>query len=206
MPGTGFKMMELKRVTTVDHTADETLKQWAFRLDGVKGELPLWPLVEHTWYWLYDKMQVADFNQDKADELLMKRVPYYGICVAAPFILMRHWDEWQAKNTFEIDDKDKELCTLVMDIQYATQWKYFGEMARQYFDNMKTKELNSRRRRSRYDICYEQLPQEFTTEDVVKVYSLEPAYAVTTCYRLKKSGHIESIKKGVFRKIKKVIF
>ena len=32
---------------------------------------------------------------DKADEMMVKRVAYYGINVSVPFIMMRHWDEWQ---------------------------------------------------------------------------------------------------------------
>ena len=203
MPPSDFKMMVLTRVTKTDHAADEELKTWAFRLDGVKGELPLWPLVENVWQWANERLQIAEFNQDKADELLIKRVPYYGICVAAPFILMRHWEEWQEKKTFDIDDTDRELSTLVMDIQYAAQWHYFGEMAKSYFDNQRTKELNSRRRPSKYDYCYEQLPDEFTADDVVRVYGNAKLAASLICNRLKNRGFVESPKRGTFRKLKK---
>ena len=202
MPPSDYKMMALSKVSKTDHAADELLKTWAFRLDGVKGELPLWPLVENVWQWANDRLQVAEFNQDKADELLIKRVPYYGICVAAPFILMRHWEEWQEKKTFEIDDTDRELSNLVMNIQYAAQWHYFGEMAKAYFDNQRTKELNSRRRPSRYDYCYEQLPDEFTSEDVMRVYGNTKVAAALICSRLKKQGFVDSPKRAIFRKLK----
>ena len=203
MPPSGFKMMELKRNSTINHAANEELKTWAFRLDGVRGELPLWPLVEHVWEWTNEHMQVAAFNDDKADEMLLKRVAYYGIGIAAPFIVMRHWEEWQQKKTFDIDDTDRELSTLAMDIQYATQWKFFGEMAKNYFENMKTKELSNRRRPSKYDYCYLQLPDEFTTDDVVRIYGIDNNNAACTCNRLKKNGYIENIKKGQFKKLKK---
>ena len=205
MPPSDFKMMALSRVTKTDHAADEELKTWAFRLDGVKGELPLWPLVENVWQWANERLEIAEFNQDKADELLIKRVPYYGICIAAPFILMRHWDEWQEKKTFEIDDTDRELSTLAMDIQYAAQWHYFGEMAKSYFDNQRTREMNSRRRPSRYDYCYEQLPDEFTADDVVRVYGNNKTAAASICCRLKKQGFVESPQRAVFRKLKKTL-
>ena len=205
MPPSKFKMMELKRVTKTDHAADETLKTWAFRLDGVKGELPLWPLVENVWQWANDRLQVAEFNQDRADELLIKRVPYYGITVAAPFILMRHWKEWEEKKTFEIDATDRQLSTLIMDIQYASQWYYFGEMARQYFDNMHNKEQNSRRRPSKYDYCYEQMPQKFTLDDVVKCYGIDRERAYSTVKRLKEKGYIESPKNNNFVKLKNTL-
>ena len=61
---------------------------------------------------------MAGFNQDKADEMLIKRVPHYGMNISAPFIDMRHWQEREETGTYEIDDIDKQLCSLVLDIQY----------------------------------------------------------------------------------------
>ena len=62
-------------------------------------------------------MKLAEISDDRADEMLIKRVPYYGISVAIPFILMRHWDEWQQSRSITFDEKDFELSTLVMNIQ-----------------------------------------------------------------------------------------
>ena len=205
-PPSNFQMLELRRQTKVNHAADELLKTWAFRLDHVSGELPLWALAEHTWQWMSEKMEVAAFNGDKADEMLLKRVPYYGICVAAPFILMRHWDEWQEKKTFEIDDTDRRLCTLAMEIQHYCQLHYFGRMAQAYFENSERDEENGRRRPSKYDQCYEQLPEEFTTEDVVRIYEQNNENAAATCQRLKKKGYVSSLAKGHFKKLKPTIY
>lgn len=201
LPPSGFQMMELHRTTKRDQAADETLKAWAFHLDKVAGELPLWPLVEHCWEWTRDHMEIAAFNEDKVDELLMKRVPYYGICVSAPFILMRHWNEWNESKTFAIDDKDKELCTLILDIQYNCQLKFFGKMARLYFDNMDKDIEGYRRVSSKYNMCYEQLPDTFTTEDVMKVYGLSNQNARKHTSRLMKAGYIESCGKTKFKKL-----
>jgi len=201
-PSSNFQMLELRRQTKVNHEADELLKTWAFRLDGVKGELPLWPLVEHTWHWLSGKMEVAAFNADKADEMLLKRVPYYGISVATPFILMRHWKEWTENKTFEIDDKDRELCTLVMEIQHYCQLHYFGNMAQAYFDNSERDDDTNRRRASKYDLCYEQLPETFTVQDVENVYGISNDAARATVSRLTKDGFVKRTKKGEYRKQK----
>lgn len=205
LPPSGFQMMALQRTTTTDHAADELLKTWAYRLDGVHGELPLWPLVEHCWQWTNEHMQVAAFNQDKADELLMKRVSYYGVCIAAPFVLMRHWEEWEEKQTIDIDDTDRRLCTLALDVQYHCQHHFFGQMARAYFDNMERDEQQQRRRPSRYDSCYAQLPETFTTGDVQRIYGLDKNASSVTCSRLAKGGYVERIKKGIFRKLKPTI-
>jgi len=202
LPPSGFQMMELHRTTKKDQAADETLKTWAFHLDGVSGELPLWPLVEHCWEWTRDRMEIAAFNDDKVDELLMKRVPYYGICVSAPFILMRHWEEWKEKKTFTIDDKDKALCTLALEIQYNCQHKFFGKMAQMYFDNMDRDNTEYRKVHSKYNMCYLQLPDTFSVEDVMKVYGLSNQNARKTCSRLAMAGFTESVQKGNYRKVK----
>ena len=152
-----------------------------------------------------DKVDVAGFNDDRGEELLLKRIPYYGICVATPFILMRHWEEWKKSKTFEIDDKDRELCTLVMEIQLACQRFYFGKQAKLYYENSDRDDEGNRRRASRYDLCYEQLPDEFTTQNVVEIYGLSSTLAASTCNRLKKGGFIESVKKGLFKKLKSTL-
>ena len=202
-PSSRFKMMELRKETKVNHEADELLKTWAFRLDGVSGELPIWPLCEHTWQWMSDKVDIAGFNDDRGEELLLKRVPYYGICISIPFILMRHWEEWKEKKTFEIDDKDRELCTLVMEIQLACQRFYFGKQAKLYYENSDRDDDDSRVRKSKYDECYERLPETFTATNVMEIYGVENNHtARNICYRLKKDGAVASEKTGIFTKIK----
>ena len=98
--------------------ANETLKTWAYRLDKVEGELPIEPLNDETYEWQTSHLEIAEFNGDKADRTLLKRIPYYGIGISLPFILMRHWDEWQEHRTLTMDDRDKRLCRLAMEIQY----------------------------------------------------------------------------------------
>lgn len=202
LPPSGFRMMELSRQRSVDHEADDTLKTWAFRLDGVKGELPLWPIVEEAWQWTAERMDVAAYNQDKADELLLKRVAYYGVCVTAPFLMMRHWQEWQDTKTFTVDDTDRRLARLVMDIQYRCQRHFFGAYAQAYFDNMERDRQANRQRVSKYDLSYQQLPMEFTLTDVMKQYGIRENAARTACHRLCRDGYIERIMQGKYRKLK----
>jgi hypothetical protein len=51
---------------------------------------------------------------------------------------MRHWDEWTKAKTLTIDNKDKDLVTLIMEIQYYTQRLYFGKYAENYFNERKS--------------------------------------------------------------------
>ena len=167
-----FKMMPLRRKED-SKTAEynETLKQWAFRLDQRRGELPIWPLVEHVHQWCDDRRAIAEFNdRDKADWLLIKRVPYYGISISAPYIDMRHWQEREQTGTYTIDAQDLALCDLVLDIQYRTQIYWYYELHRLYFDNQLRDAAQQRRRTTKFQECFRLLPDEFTTEQFAKTF------------------------------------
>ena len=105
-----------KRHQQLDPDANEALKTWAYRLDRVEGEIPIDQLNDETYDWQSSHMEIAEFNGDKADRTLLKRIPYYGIGISLPFILMRHWDEWQESRSLTMDEMDKRLCRLAMEI------------------------------------------------------------------------------------------
>lgn len=201
MPGSNFEMMPLERRSRVDHSAEEVMKTWAYRLDRVSGELPVWPLVEDIWTWTRDRLLMAKIDQDKADELLIMRVGYYGIAIATPFILMRHWEEWEAAKTFTIDEQDKALCQLVLNIQYHTQHYFFGKYARNYFDNMENEANNNRRRRGRTKVAFDQLPVIFKLDDVVNGFGTSVENARVIVCRLVKDNCVERQEDGTYRKL-----
>ena len=207
MPDRNFKLAPYGYQRKVDHAADELLKTWAFRLDGVKGELPIEPLVRATYDWQSAKMEVAAYDKDKALDMLLMRVPYYGIGIATPYVLMRHWDEWQEKKTLTLDEYDIRLCTLAMDIQFACQQYFFYAYAQAYFDNMNRDRHEKRRTRaSKYDEAYKQLPEEFTIADVKRRYQTENSTARSTCKRLCDDGFVMRIKHGKYKKILSSVF
>ena len=189
-----------KRHQQVDEEANETLKTWAYRLDKVEGELPIEALNDETYEWQSQRMEVAEFNGDKADRTLLKRIPYYGIGISLPFILMRHWDEWQEAGTLTMDERDKQLCKLAMEIQYRCQKFFFGEMAFNYFADQ-NKEFVVRKRTTRYDACFRKLPEEFKTQQFMDCFGVSQSAASRAIIRFQKDGVIEKLKYGVYRKV-----
>ena len=189
-----------KRHQQVDTNANETLKTWAYRLDKVEGELPIEPLNDETFDWQSSHMEIAEFNGDKADRTLLKRIPYYGIGISLPFILMRHWEEWQESKTLTMDDKDRRLCRLAMEIQYKCQQFFFGEMAYNYFADQ-NKEFVQRRRTTRYDECFRKLPDEFKTQQFKDCFNTNDSATSRALKRLKADGLIEKLSYGVYRKL-----
>ena len=180
--------------------ANETLKTWAYRLDKVEGELPIEPLNDETYEWQTSHLEIAEFNGDKADRTLLKRIPYYGIGISLPFILMRHWDEWQEHRTLTMDDRDKRLCRLAMEIQYKCQHFFFGEMAFNYFADQ-NKEFVQRRRTTRYDECFRKLPDEFKTQQFMDCFGVSQSAAWKAVNRFVDEGIVEKVKYGLYRKL-----
>ena len=189
-----------KRHQTVDPSANETLKTWAYRLDKVEGELPIEPLNDETFEWQTAHMEIAEFNGDKADRTLLKRIPYYGIGISLPFILMRHWDEWQEKKTLTMDERDKRLCRLAMEIQYKCQQFFFGEMAFNYFADQ-NKEFVVRKRSTRYNECFRKLPDEFKTQQFVDCFGTSQPTAWKAINRFVSEGIVKKVKYGLYRKL-----
>ena len=189
-----------QRHQKVDPHANETLRTWAYRLDRVEGEIPIEPLNDETYDWQSSHLEIAQFNGDKVDRTLLKRIPYYGIGVSLPFILMRHWDEWQDSKTLTMDDTDKRLCRVAMEIQYRCQQFFFGEMAFNYFADQ-NKEFVQRRRTGRYEECFRKLPDEFKTQHFMDVFGVSQSAAQRSIARLQQDKLIERVKYGVYRKV-----
>ena len=197
LPPTEFEMMD--RVTRVDFDSDGRLKAWAFKLDKTKGELPLQKIVDELYDWTARRMMDAKDNNSKADEMLLKRCAYHALNFSAPFIVMRHWEEMKQEGdfrcgSFETDEVDWRLAELLVNIQYACQKHYFGAMAEQYFDNQ-SKELVANTQRCQKTVeAFNLLPEEFTSEDVMRCFGLDkPSTSRTRICRLMSDHLVEKI-------------
>ena len=174
-----YKMMPFNKNARTNQGYNETMKMWAFRMDSVKGELPIWPLVEHTWKWTNDLMNIAGQSDDEALAFLIKRISYYGINCSVPFIIMRHWEEWQEKKTLTIDEKDLDLCELFMEVQLFSQKNYFGKMTEKYCENShkQVEEQSSGNLHTKTVAMLRQQPNEFTSTAMAKTCSISKDYA-----------------------------
>ena len=175
LPATNFERMS--RESTVDYDSDNRLKEWAEKLDKMKGELSVQKIVDELYDWTARRLADAKENDSKADEMLLKRCAYHGLNFAAPFIVMRHWDQMHQEGQywcgeFETDDADWKLAELIVNIQYACQRHYFGAMAEAYFDNkLKDASANVQRKQKTLE-AFSRLPEEFTNEDVMRCFNL----------------------------------
>ena len=217
LPSTNFEMMS--REQNVDFESDGRLKEWAFKLDRVKGELTVQHIVDELYEWTARRMADAKENESKAEEMLCKRCAYHGLNFAAPFIVMRHWanihqDGQYWCGEFETDDMDWRLAELLVTIQYACQRHYFLAMAEKYFDDqLRDVSVNAHRQQKTID-AFERLPEEFTVDDAKRCFSLtNDTVARVKISRLMKDHFVEKAgdfvengtTKAVFKKTGKVM-
>lgn len=198
-----FDMIPLESEPGKLIAANETLREWSYKLDQRQGELPVWPLVEHVHRWCDERRAIAEFNdKDQADWLLIKRVPYYGLNVSIPYIDMRHWQEREQTGTYVIDDTDRRLCNLVLDIQYRTQLHWFYGLHRKYYDDQLYNASVQKRRTNKYLECFRKLPEEFTTEKFAEVFGYaNNRSGQKTLERLLADKAIERAMRGNYRKL-----
>ena len=193
LPATNFEMMS--RESTVDYDSDNRLKEWAEKLDKMKGELTVQKIVDELYDWTARRMADAAENDSKADEMLLKRCAYHGLNFSAPFIVMRHWDKMHQDGQywcgeFETDDVDWKLAELIVNIQYACQRHYFGAMAEAYFDNkLRDANVNVQRKQKTFE-GFERLPEVFTSEDVMRCFNLSSEGAARMKIKRLQSDHL----------------
>ncbi len=217
LPSTNFEMMS--REQNVDFESDGRLKEWAFKLDRVKGELSVQKIVDELYDWTARRMADAKENESKAEEMLCKRCAYHGLNFATPFIVMRHWanihqDGQYWSGDFETDDVDWRLAELLVTIQYACQRHYFLAMAEKYFDDqLRDVSVNAHRQQKTID-AFERLPEEFTVDDAKRCFALtNDTVARVKISRLMKDHFVEKAgdfvengtTKAVFKKTGKVM-
>ena len=201
LPSTNFEMM--LRESCIDLESDGRLKEWAEKLDRMKGELTVQKIVDELYDWTARRMMDAKENESKADEMLLKRCAYHGLNFAAPFIVMRHWtnirqegDYWCGE--FETDDTDWRLAELIVTIQYACQRHYFGALAEKYFDDKTRDAAANVQRRGKTIDAYNRLPDTFTVDDVMRCFSLSNyGSARTRVVRLQKDRLAEKVEEFV---------
>ena len=193
LPATNFEMMS--RESTVDYDSDNRLKEWAEKLDRTKGELSVQKIVDELYEWTARRMADAAENESRADEMLLKRCAYHGLNFAAPFIVMRHWDQLKQDGAFwcgefETDDVDWRLAELLVNIHYACQRHYFGAMAEAYFENkLRDASVNVQRQQKTIE-AFNRLPEEFTSEDVMRCFNLSSEGATRVRIKRLVSDHL----------------
>ena len=183
----------------------EKLKEWGYYFEKQHGELKIERLIDHVYQLCAQSAQEAEERNDLVLDYLRKRAVFYATWFTIPQIVARQREaEEQDLEHIEVTDNDLKFATLVYDAVLYYQDRFFGQMLLDSWENSK-RDFVARKKHSKNAEAYEQLSEEFTTNDAMKLLEITATAARMQCSRWISSGYIERIKNGKFKKIIKAI-
>ena len=200
-----FEMRQSRKYSEEDAARDRQLKEWAYRFNDCKGEIPCEDIDVALSEWTNRRMKDAKEEHNFALEDLIKRPYWHGMNYALPFIVSRHWDKmvkdadgrWKCGPDFKTDKYDRQLALLIERAQFAFQQFFFLGIGEQYYDNLQHAETINKHRQQKTMLAYRRLPDPFTSEDVKREYCYDNMGSV--CSRLKilqDDGMAKKIRQG----------
>ena len=211
----GFEMLETCDYDDTARQREADLKDWAYKLDACKGEIPCEIISESLRQWTAHHM--ADIGEDKdfAEEDLIKRPCWHAINFVLPFVVTRHWDKmvqdedgrWKCGPDFQPDKTDVRLALLIANAQLAFQEHYCKAILEKHYEEKQAEEASNHRHQQKSIIGYRRLPEVFTSEDVNECFGYEGKQG-SICSKLKRLqdlGMAQKIRtgedKGKYRKL-----
>ena len=210
-----FEMLEPSPYDDAARKRDEELRDWAYKLDSCKGEIPCEPISKALQLWTKHHMEDAGEDNDLAEEDLVKRPCWVSANFVLSFVVSRHWDQmvqdtdgrWKCGPDFKVDQKDVRLAILIANAQLAFQEHYCKGILEKHYDDLAAAQSSNVRHKQKTWLGYHRLPNPFTSDDVDKCFGYEGKTG-SICSRLKRlqdQGLAQKITsgkdKGKYRKL-----
>lgn len=210
-----FEMLEPSPYDDAARKRDEELRDWAYKFDACKGEIPCEPISKALQLWTKHHMADAGEDNDLAEEDLVKRPCWHAINFVLPFVVTRHWDKmvqdtdgrWKCGPDFKVDQKDIRLAIIIANAQLAFQEHFCKPLLEKHYDDLAAAQSSNVRHQNKTWISYHRLPNPFTSKDVDKCFGYGGTIGSinSRVKRLKDQGMIEKITsgkdKGKYRKL-----
>ena len=140
-----FEMLEPPPYDDAARECESALRDWAYKLDSCKGEIPCEPISKALQLWTKHHMADAGEDNDLAEEDLVKRPCWHAINFVLPFVVSRHWDKmvqdndgrWKCGPDFKVDQKDVRLAILIANAQLAFQEHYCKAILEKHYDGLR---------------------------------------------------------------------
>ncbi len=160
-----YKMLPRGSRST-NHEVDVRLKEWGYRFDTVKGELPVQRLVNHVYDLCAAYARQAEEAQDDVLDFLRKRAVFYAIWFTIPRILGRQWEQYRDTRQVEVNDEDLQFASIVYEAVIYWQDYYFGAMLQNSWQNAANEHVVRKAVQDRTAAEFRALPQVFTAADL----------------------------------------
>ena len=175
---------------TVNHEVECSLKEWGYRFDTMKGELKISKLVDHCYTLCDNYAHQAEETQDDVLDLLRKRAVFYAIWFTIPRIYGRQWERYKETGCVDINDEDLQFASIIYEAVIYWQDYFFGRMLEDSWQNAEN-EIQPRRRNSKAADDFQALPQDFTVDDIAKMFDIEKSSARQRIKRWKDGGYVK---------------
>lgn len=205
MGDTNYEMKEKHDYEEKDEERDKELREWAYKLNSTKGEIPCKEISDALYNWTARRMDDAREDDSKAAEDILKRCCWVGVYNALPFIVSRHWDQmvkdgeyYKCGPDFKIDKTDVKLALLITSAQHAFQEYYLKAIGEKYYDNLATEQASNVRHQQKTLLAFRRLPTVFGSEDVDREYNYggNKNSINSRLKRLQDDGLIKKIRSG----------
>ena len=209
-----FEMLEVHDYDDAARKRDAELREWAYRLDSVKGEIPCKLISDALQAWTSRRMADAKENDDLAEEDLVKRPCWHAINFVLPYVVSRHWDKmvqdtdgrWKCGPDFKVNWTDVQLAIVIANAQLAFQQYWCKGILEKHYDDQALERASNTHHQQKTLLAYRRLPDPFTADDVMKAYSYDNRNSVNSrVKRLVDDGLAQKIRtgedKGKFHKL-----
>ena len=205
MGDTNYEMKEKHDYEEKDEERDKELREWAYKLNSTKGEIPCKEISDALYNWTARRMDDAREDDSKAAEDILKRCCWVGVYNALPFIVSRHWDQmvkdgeyYKCGPDFMIDKTDVKLALLITSAQHAFQEYYLKAIGEKYYDNLATEQASNVRHQQKTLLAFRRLPTVFGSVDVDREYGYggNKNSINSRLKRLQDDGLIKKIRSG----------
>lgn len=204
MPSNDFAMIDREQVVR-NHQQREALKQWGYRLDSLRGEIPAQKLVDAAYKWVAEKTNEARLNEDHILDYFRKRVPIYMVRYGIVHAILNDYDNFAATGKLNITRKTLDFARLIGDFILYMQMYMFGQQVQDAQERVRQNFVPFEKV-TKITKLYNRLGDTFTVEDVMQLSDgLTRGSAHVYCSKWVSAMLVKRVSRGKYQKtIKKI--
>ena len=207
MPEEDFHTDEYRATKRDDKPARE-MEEWGARFDQLKCEIKgIEPLVRHVYDLCAALAEEARINEDKVLNLERKRLQdkIMAVCIPQVISTQPSWEAFVKTGVVKIEQYHLDFADLMCEIINKCEDALFGQLLQDMFDN-EARDTQLRRVYDKTARFYALLPDEFTTQDVMRVFGYSRIDTASKKIKTWRDGNqIEKVQNGLYKKLAKAI-